>query len=66
VRKDPKTGEEIKAHLEMDPDVQPLAQKPRHVPHHVEEPLKKLLKQAQESGLFEKIPSREAIMWCSQ
>ncbi|CAB4004532.1 Hypothetical predicted protein [Paramuricea clavata] len=37
---DKNTGEEIEVKLEIDPEAIPVAQKPRHVAYHLQQPLK--------------------------
>ena len=49
----------------MDPAATPVAQKPRHVPYHLQEPLKKWIEQGVEEEIFEKVPDGEPITWCS-
>ena len=39
---DNKTGKEIEVELEMDADAIPVAQKPRHIPYHQQQPFKKI------------------------
>ena len=58
-------GEKIEVKLEMDPAATSVAQKPRHVPYHLQEALKKRLKQGVEEEIFKKIPEGEPITWCS-
>ena len=38
--KEPKTGKAIKVGFEIEAGIQPIAQKPKHVPYHQESPLK--------------------------
>ncbi|XP_013409816.1 uncharacterized protein LOC106173287 [Lingula anatina] len=63
--KDPKSGAPIEVKLEMETDVNPVAQKPRHVAFHLLDPLKEFLEQGEEEGIYEKVPEGEAITWCS-
>ena len=62
---DKNTGEEIEVKLEIEPEATPVAQKPRHVAYHLQEPLKKWLNQGVEEKIFEKVPDGEPITWCS-
>ena len=47
-------GEKIEVKLEMDPAETPVAQKLRHVPYHLQEPLKKWLEQGVEEEILRK------------
>ena len=58
------TGKKIEVKLEMEPDAEPVAQKPRPVPYHLQKPLKDWLDQGVNEEIFEKVPDREAITWC--
>ena len=62
--KDKATGENIEVRLEMDPNATPVAQKSRHVPYHLQQPLKKWIDEAVEKGIFEEVPTNEEITWC--
>ena len=62
--KEPKAGKAIEVGFEMEAGIQPIAQKPRHVPYHLESPLKKWIEQGEADGIFEKVPRNEAITWC--
>ena len=42
-----------------------MAQKPRPVPYHLQQPLKDWLYQGVKEEIFEKVPAGEAITWCS-
>ena len=59
------TGKKIEVRLEMEPDAEPVAQKPRPVPYHLQKPLKDWLDQVVNEEIFEKVPDGEAITWCS-
>lgn len=59
------TGKKIEVKLEMEPDAEPVAQKPRPVPYHLQKPLKDCLDQGVNEEIFEKVPDGEAITWCS-
>ena len=59
------TGKKIEVKLEMEPDAEPIAQKPRPVPYHLQKPLKDWLDQGVKEEIFEKVPDGEAITWCS-
>ena len=59
------TGKKIEVKLEMEPDAEPVAQKPRPVPYHLQKPLKDWLDQGVNEEIFEKVPDGEAITWCS-
>ena len=63
--RDKNTGEEIEVKLEIDPEAIPVAQKPRHVAYHLQQPLKEWLNQGVEEKIFEKVPDGEPITWCS-
>ena len=58
------TGKKIEVKLEMEPDAEPVAQKPRPEPYHLQKPLKDWLDQGVNEEIFEKVPDREAIIWC--
>ena len=45
--------------------VTPIAQKPRPVAYHLQEPLKKWLENGVKEGIFEPIPDDEPVTWCS-
>ena len=62
---DTKTGEEIEVTLEIEKDAKSVAQKPRHVPYYLMEPLKDWLEIGIREEIFEKVPKNEAITWCS-
>ena len=55
----------LKSHLEMEENEIPVAQRPRHVPYYLEEPLKQWIEQGVEENIFEKVPAGEDITWCS-
>ena len=59
------TGKKIKVKLEMETDANPVAQKPRPVPYHLQKPLKAWLDQGVKEEIFEKVPDGEAVTWCS-
>ena len=63
--RDKKTGKEIEVKLEMDPDAIPVVQKPRHVPYHLQQPLKEWLQLGVKENIFEKVPDGDLISWCS-
>ena len=63
--RDKSTGKKIEVKLEMDPSAEPVAQKPRPVPYHLQKPLKRWLGQRVKEEIFEKVPDGEAITWCS-
>ena len=54
------TGKKIEVKLEMEPDTEPVAQKPRPVLYHLQKPLKGVNEE-----IFEKVPDGDAITWCS-
>ena len=56
-----KTGKKIEVKLEMETDANPVAQKPRPVPYHLQKPLKAWLDQGVKEEIFEKVPDGEAI-----
>ena len=60
-----KTGKKIEVKLEMETDANPVAQKPRPVPYHLQKPLKAWLDQGVKEEIFKKVPDGEAITWCS-
>ena len=41
VIKDPSTGQDVEVHLKTEQNIVLVAQRPRHIPYHVEESLKK-------------------------
>ena len=45
-------------------EAEPVAQKPRPAPYHLQKPLKDWLDQGVNEEIFEKVPDREAIIWC--
>ena len=51
---DNKTGKEIEVKLEMDSDAIPVAQKPRHVLYHLQQPPKEWLQLGVKEKIFEK------------
>ena len=59
------TGMKIEVKLEMESDANPVTQKPRPVPYHLQKPLKAWLDQGVKEEIFEKVPDGEAITWCS-
>ena len=63
--RDQRKNEDIKIHLDIDASARPCAQKPRHVPYYLEEPLKKWLEEGIREEIFEKTPKDEPITWCS-
>ena len=63
--RDTKRNRDIKVHLEINKDAIPVAQKPRHVPYYLIEPLKNWLEEGIRERIFEKVPKDEAITWCS-
>ena len=58
-------GEDINIHLPLKDDAQPIAQKPRRVPYHLMEPLKKRMEEFVDKDIMEKVPKHESITWCS-
>ena len=40
----------------MDPEAIPVAQKPRHIPYHLQIPLKKWIEQGVKEEISEKVP----------
>ncbi|PFX14103.1 Retrovirus-related Pol polyprotein [Stylophora pistillata] len=63
--KEKETGEKMQVKLEMEPQAKPVAQKPRNVPYHLQQPLKQWIDEGVEKEIFEKVPPGEAITWCS-
>ena len=63
--KEPKTGKAIEVGFEMEAGIQPIVQKPRHIPYHLESPLKKWIEQGEAVSIFEKVPWNKTITWCS-
>ena len=53
------------AKFTLEPGTEPVAQKPRPVPYHLKEPLKKWLDRGIVEGIFEKVPENESVTWCS-
>lgn len=53
------------ARFNMKEGVAPVAQKPRNIAYHLQEPLKKQLDQGEADGIYEKVPQGEPITWCS-
>ncbi|XP_028417971.1 uncharacterized protein LOC114542680 [Dendronephthya gigantea] len=58
-------GEVVVINLPMKENVEPVAQKPRRVPYHLVEPLRKRIDEFVEYGIMEKVPECESISWCS-
>ncbi|KAL9987542.1 hypothetical protein ACROYT_G001867 [Oculina patagonica] len=58
-------GEDIAIHLPLKEDAQPIAQKPRRVPYHLMEPLKKRMEEFVDRDIMEKVPEHASITWCS-
>ncbi len=63
--RDTKNNESMEVHLEIDENAQPIAQKPRHVPYYLVDPLKEWLDTGVNEGIFKPVPEGEAITWCS-
>ena len=59
------TGKKIEVKLEMEPDAEPVAPKPRPAPYHLQNALKEWLHQGVKEEIFKKVPDGEAITWCS-
>ena len=57
------TGKKSEVKLEMEPDAEPVAQKPRPVSYHLQKPLKDWLDQGVKEEIFEKVPDGGAITW---
>lgn len=51
-------------HLKVTHNV-PIAQKPRRVPYHLMDPMKKRMEEFVEKDIMEKVPDHESITWCS-
>ena len=62
---DRENGREILSRFHMKPGVVPVAQKPRHVPYYLQEPLKTWLDFSIQEDIFEKVPDDEPVTWCS-
>ena len=62
---DKKSGKEISERFYMKTSAIPVAQKPRSVPHYLQEPLKEWLDLGLTGDIFEKVPDDEPITWCS-
>ncbi len=60
-----KNSEEILSRFHMKSGAVPVAQKPRQVPHYLQEPLKKWLDLGTKEDIFEKVPDDEPVTWCS-
>ncbi|KAL9972245.1 hypothetical protein ACROYT_G018516 [Oculina patagonica] len=58
-------GEDIAIHLPLKEDAQPIAQKPRRVPYHLMEPLKKRMEEFVDKDIMEKVTEHASITWCS-
>lgn len=63
--RDIKNNEEIQVKFSMRDDTAPVAQKPRPVAYHLQEPLRKWLDEAVEKGIYEWLPENEPVTWCS-
>ena len=59
------TGKTIEVKLAIEPDTEPVTQKPRPVPYHLQKPLKDWLDQGVKEEIFQKVPDGEPITWCS-
>lgn len=62
---DSRNDREFHARFHMKPEAAPVAQKPRQVPYHLQDPLKKWLIQGMEQDIFEPVPEGEPVTWCS-
>ena len=62
---DKKRGKEISERFYMKTSAIPVAQKPRSVPHYLQEPIKEWLDLGLTGYIFEKVPDDEPITWCS-
>ena len=51
--------------LQVNPEVKPVACKPRPVPYHLVEKTKQPLQEFQEMDIIEDHPKNESITWCS-
>ena len=58
-------GEDTNITLPLKDGAQPIAQKPRRVPYHLMEPLKKRMEELIDKDIMEKVPEHESITWCS-
>ena len=58
---DKKEGKKREVKLEVDPNAEPVAQKPCPVPYHLQKALKEWLDQGVKEEMFEKVPDGETI-----
>ena len=63
--RDNRDGQEIYATFTIKEGANPVAQKPRALPIYLRKPLKEWLDKCIESGIYEKVPDGEPIIWCS-
>ncbi len=63
--RDIKGNRSMEVHLDIEEDTRPVAQKPRHVPYYLMDPLKEWLDVGVQEGIFEAVPPGEPISWCS-
>ena len=62
---DKKRDEEFFVKFSMKADAVPIAQKPRHVPYYLQEPLRKWLDECIREDIYEEVQPGEPITWCS-
>ena len=58
-------GRDIEIHLPLKDNAEPVTQKPRRVPYHLVEPLKKRMQEFVDNDIMEPVPEHESITWCS-
>ena len=58
-------GQDIEIHLPLKENAIPITQKPRRVPNHLMDPLKKRISEFVENDIMEEVPTHESITWCS-
>lgn len=57
-------GKDIQISIPLKDNPAPIAQKPRRVPYHLTDPLKKRIEEFVENDIVEQVPEHEAITWC--
>ena len=63
--RDNKNNKELFVKFSMKPDAALVAQKPRPVAYYLQTPFKTWLEQGIADDIFEEIPNREPVTWCS-
>ena len=65
IGKTQRDGQDIEIHLPLKENAIPITQKPRQVPYHLMDPLKKRISEFVENDIMEEVPTHESITWCS-